>query len=157
MKTFANGIQMNPRECAYFAAVMLLLLPPDPSAMKDVIGWTTFLVVFLTLFEATVGTLRDKTMFLWDKILFVTVSVFSMVAVGITTFFGPIEVVCTMAVILGCIAGLFMLATGIAYMVLKKKNWSLPIPFEEVTRFWFSNNLACLSLILAVMSVTHLS
>lgn len=141
---------MNPRECAYFAAVMLLLLPPDPSAMKDVIGWTTFLVVFLMLFAAVVATLRDKTIFLWDKILFVTISVFSMVAVGITTFFGSIDVMRTMALILGCVACLFMLATGIAYMVLKKKNWSLPIPFEEVTRFWFSNNLACLSLILAV-------
>lgn len=150
MKTFANGIPMNPRECAYFAAVMLLLLPPDPSAMKDIIGWTTFLVVFLMLFAAVVATLRDKTIFLWDKILFVTISVFSMVAVGITTFFGSIDVMHTMALILGCVACLFMLGTGIAYMVLKKKNWSLPIPFEEVTRFWFSNNLACLSLILAV-------
>lgn len=93
MKIFANNIPMNPRECAYFAAVMLLLLPPEPSAMKDITGWTTFLVVFLTLFEAVVVTLRDKTIFLWDKIMFVTVAVFSMVATGITTFFGTIEIV----------------------------------------------------------------
>ena len=138
---------MSPRECVYFAAVMLLLLPPEPSAMKDITGWTTFLVVFLTLFEAVVVTLRDKTIFLWDKIMFVTVSVFSMV---ITNFFGTIEMVHTMALILGCLVCLFMLVTGVVYMVLQKKNWSLPVPFEAVTRFWFSNNLACLSLMLAV-------
>ncbi len=150
MKIFANNIPMSPRECAYFAAVMLLLLPPEPSAMKDITGWTTFLVVFLILFAAVVATLRDKTIFLWDKIMFVTVSVFSMVATGIATFFGTIEIVHTLALILGCLVCLFMLVTGVVYMVLQKKNWSLQVPFEEVTRFWFSNNLACLSLMLAV-------
>lgn len=150
MKIFANSIPINPRESAYFSAVMLLLLPLRQSAIKDIAGWTTSFVVFLMLFAATIVTLRDKTMFLWDKILFVTISVFSIVAVGITTFFGPIDVIRTMALILGCIACLFTSATGIAYMIMKKKNWSLPVPFEEVVRFWLSNNLACLSLILAV-------
>lgn len=87
MKRFANNIVMSPRECVYFAAVMLLLLPPEPSAMKDITGWMTFLVVFLMLFAAVVAMFRDKTIFLWDKIMFVTVSVFSMVATGITMFF----------------------------------------------------------------------
>lgn len=150
MKIFANNIVMSPRECVYFAAVTLLLLPPEPFTMKDITGWMTFLVVFLMLFEAVVATLRDKTIFLWDKIMFVSVSVFSMVATGITTFFGTIEIMRTLALILGCLVCLFMLVTGVVYMVLQKKNWSLPVPFEAVTRFWFSNNLACLSLMLAV-------
>lgn len=151
MKPFNNPIWMSARESVYFVAISLLLMKTGNAAMENIDVWLVFTIAFFALLDAMAKTLKDTGLFRWDKIVYLFLAAFALIATGLKAFCGSIEV---LGIIMQVLAGalcVYMLTEGIIYLILKSRHkWSLPVSFEETVRLWLANNIAYLSLMLAL-------
>lgn len=70
MKPFNNPIWLSARESVYLAAVSLLLLKTGKTTMDDIDVWLVFTIAFFMLLDSMAKTLKDTSLFRWDKIVY---------------------------------------------------------------------------------------
>ncbi len=151
MKPFNNSIWLSARESVYFVAVSLLLTKTGNATMENIDVWLVFTIAFFALLDAMAKMLKDTSLFRWDKIVYLFLAAFTLIATGIKAFFGQIEMLDIITLILAGALCFYILAEAIVYLILKSRHkWSLPISFEETVRLWLANNFAYLSLMLAL-------
>lgn len=151
MKPFNNPIWLSARESVYLVAVSLLLLKTGKTTMDDIDVWLVFTIAFFMLLDSMAKTLKDTSLFRWDKIVYLFLATFAIITTGIRAFFGKIEMLGIITLALAGALCVYMLAEGIIYQIQKSRHtWRLPIPFGEAVRLWFANNIAYISLMLAL-------
>lgn len=143
----------NFRENTLLLAIFFLMWPKHNSPL-DATDMIMYFVIFaLLLFETILPIAREKTLFCWEKAVFITTLCWEGCLIATCPFMELPSAIEWVSI--GWMAALFVMMCVVVFLfpsLEKKGKWSLPISADDATGLAFNNYIIMLVSLLAINS-----
>mgnify|MGYP004607732545 CR=1 FL=1 len=144
----------NFRENALLLAVFFLIRPERIRTSMDATDMIIYFVVFgLLLFETILPIIREKTLFCWEKAVFIATLCWEGCLIALRPFMELPSAIEWVSIV--WMAALFIMMCIVAFLfpsLEKKGKWSIPISANDATGLAFNNYIVMIVSLLAINS-----